>query len=203
MFSPRNNRSPLPAAPFAIVLLSASLSVGCGAENTESPLPDTAPHTAKSEAPPESSTVDGDDAPQIFRCTPAVTLTLQERSGVGSTGWSFDAQQLVPTADAHMAISSTDCGARGRWVSLDGWDVSFCAQADVTDVSECASSSTPSIEIGGNDSNVAVGDGFWVMRDDVPVAFITLTERTDLEDDWYAQSPVDPFEVTLTVQPLS
>jgi len=125
-------------------------------------------------------------------------LTLPSRDGTAPTGWSFAAGTLVPAEAADLLLSSSDCGARGRWVYLTGAASSCRAEEDggVPDVESCAPFG---LEIGGSAPDVALGEVFYVWHAgrDEPVA-LALVDRTDTPFDWYEAEDLS-FEVVLAV----
>jgi len=115
---------------------------------------------------------------------------LETRDGSGTQGWSFAAGGLVPTAEADLHVSSFDCGARGRWVTLDGADgVELCT----------ASGCSRSLPAGGSDG--AFHEDFEIRRGDTVLARACIVRETPTPRDWYVQNPTPPFQVVLWLTP--
>jgi len=146
--------------------------LGCEAPSVEAHRAETGPLAARSAAP--------------------ITLTLETRSGTGTQGWSFERHELVPASAADLLVSAFDCGARGRWVSLESSTVEFCAG----DEPECTW--TQRIEVGGSSPSVAPGAVVHVRRGTQVLANLVLRERSETPSDWYEQ-PVPAFVVTLSI----
>ena len=173
-------------------LLAAGL-LACGSEGD-----------ASSQAWPRASGLDSAAAPEVVAkgaaAEPApahqvVALVLETRSGESDYGWSFARNASVPAEEADLTIFSSDCGARGRWVTLKGHGLSFCGPYERA----CSQTQTGSLEVGGSEPIAALGDRFAIMRDDEVIGYFTLAERTETPFDWYEAEPIGPFAVVLDV----
>ena len=183
----------LALAVFAAVVLTQS---GCDTDDVgETAEAADSQHTA--EAADSQDAAEAADSQHIAELSQVVTLTLETRAGTGEFGWSLTEQALVPAAAADLTIFSTDCGARGRWVMLDGHGVQLCETATGDETADCWWSG--SVEIGGSDQGPETGNSYLVQRDGVVVARLSLLDRTVLSQDWYV-APVAPFEVVLDVE---
>lgn len=149
-------------------------------------------------APGASDEVDDDLASHRAHFDGEIVLTLPEREGNAPYGWSFAAEALVPARHADLVLSSFDCGARGRWVSLVGL-AQVCAPDEDGGVPDAESCGAFGVEVGGSDPEVALDEVFyvWPQDSDVPVPLVVLA-RTDTPFDWYEQEDLS-FEVVLGV----
>lgn len=140
-------------------------------------------------APDEGPPVTGvDDGGTEEPAGPTVaTLLLPTRDGTSPTGWSIDARREVPEEEADLVLASWDCGARGRWVELRAPDGQVCA----------AEACGTSVQIGGSDPAVAVGEVFVVEVGDTRHE-VQLIDRTDTPFDWYEAEDLS-FEVVLSI----
>ncbi len=121
-----------------------------------------------------------------------LTLTLETRDGIGSQGYSFASGQLVPASEADLRISSSDCGARGRWVTLNAGEGLLLCHAQVC---------SPTLAAGGTDE--AFHEPFEVRRGDSVLGTARITRETPTPGDWYVPSPTPPFEVLLALTPAA
>lgn len=119
-----------------------------------------------------------------------IPLLLDTRSGTSTLGWSFAQQGLVPAKDADLVLTSSDCGARGRWVMLEGTGtVELCTfEEQDTIVGICA----PDLEIGGSDVWMEPGDRLVVRIGDRDHT-LALLDRTETPFDWYEADDLSFF----------
>ncbi len=118
--------------------------------------------------------------------TEEVTLTLETRDGSGANGWSFAMHRLVAGEQADVRVASSDCGARGRWVTLNaGEGVELCT----------ASGCQRSLPAGGSDG--AFAGEFEVRRGEAVLGTARIARHSPTPQDWYARQPMPPFEVVL------
>lgn len=125
-----------------------------------------------------------------------IWLTLETREGMASQGWSFSEDALVEADHAHIVLSSFDCGARGRWVTLEAQDADICPATPEGDL-DPGSCSDHGFDIGGSDPEVELGDRFFV-RTEGGVVPLVLVDRTETPFDWYEAEDLS-FDVVLAV----
>jgi len=164
--------------------------VGC-AEVVSEPVDDAELTWSGEAAWVPDAAVDSEDAEAVVD---EIVLVLETRDGTGSQGWSFGENGLVDADEAHLVLSSWDCGARGRWVTMEARGVELClATADgALDAETCAHEG---LEIGGSQPEVALGDRVFV-RVDGEVVPLVLVDRTDTPFEWYEAEDLG-FEVVL------
>lgn len=132
------------------------------------------------------------DSTPTFAPSETLTLTLEQRAGESARGWSIATGTLVPASDADLTISSFDCGARGRWVSLNTrGGLALCVDTPCNGTS---------LGVGGSDADLAIGDTIILEDNEVPLARLTLRGRTDTPFEWYEEVPLRPFEVQLALE---
>jgi hypothetical protein len=116
-----------------------------------------------------------------------VTLTLETRDGMGRTGYSLAERRLVETGLADLVISSSDCGARGRWVVLVARGGAQLCTADGLCSSE--------LSAGGSDG--AFEGEAQLKKGEQTLGTVKLVQYSPTPRDWYEQQPIPPFEVTV------
>lgn len=123
-----------------------------------------------------------------------IDLDLETRAGVGTRGWSLERDQTVDADQADLVLSSWDCGARGRWVMLEGRGVDLCLGNDAgePDLDGCG----PDVQIGGSSPEVELGEVFFVLDADGDARPLQLISRTQTNDDWYLEEDLS-FNVQL------
>jgi hypothetical protein len=131
------------------------------------------------------------DTHDDWTTTGAIPLFLETRSGTSSTGWSFSANDVVDAANAHLVLSSWDCGARGRWVRLEGQGIEFCHATEdgALDPDTCGRTT---LEVGGSQPELALGERFYV-RTDRQELLLELVDRTETPFEWYEAEDLSFF----------
>lgn len=122
-------------------------------------------------------------------------IRLVQRAGLSTTGLRFSPRiATVDASEAAILISSSDCGARGRWVDLvAGAGFSFCARNGAyPDAADCTWSTT--IPIGGSDAN-GTGLAFLVRQAERVVGRFQVVDVTPTPFEWYETEA--PFDVTV------
>lgn len=133
-------------------------------------------------------------------------LRLETRDGDSALGWRLDPLERVPLAHAAMHLNSWDCGARGRWVELrSAAGLEFCVRPNAASVNEMSPSTddclwSSSFEVGGSRGEF-VGVTALVRQGDRALGRLRVSRTTTLAQDWYAQTPIAPFEVELEYLP--
>jgi len=126
-----------------------------------------------------------------------VVLRLATRDGISSQGWSFSEGDLVDAEDADLLLSSWDCGARGRWVSLVVQGHELC-HADLDGGLDPGRCGHMSVEVGGSDPELPLGGRLFLQGGDRLVSLV-LVDRTETPFDWYEADDLS-FEVVLEAQ---
>ncbi len=130
-----------------------------------------------------------------------LALRLETRDGDSALGWRLDPVERVPVAQAELHLSSWDCGARGRWVEIrSASGLEFCVRpnAAVNDPNPSTDSCfwSSSFEAGGSRGEF-VGVSALVRRGDRQLGRLRVSRTTTLAQNWYAETPIAPFEVEL------
>lgn len=123
-----------------------------------------------------------------------IQLRLETRTGTSTQGWSFDTESTTDSAQADLLLSSTDCGARGRWVTLQSDTVEFCIASDPTTPTpdQCGLNY---IDVGGTEPELALGDVFFIRTAKADHT-VELIDRTETPMDWYQADDLS-FDVVL------
>lgn len=120
-----------------------------------------------------------------------VTLRLDGREARAATGWSFAHDGVVPAEDADLVLTHSDCGARGRWVFVEGVHASVCRSMHRTGLEGCSP-----IEIGGSAPEIEPGEWFYVQLGGGELVSVQLVDRSETPFDWLDQDDVG-FDVVL------
>ena len=104
---------------------------------------------------------------------------------------------MTDSAQADLLLSSTDCGARGRWVTLESNTVEFCLAADPTTPTADRCGLTH-LQVGGSEPELALGDVFFIRAANTANSdqAVELVDRTDTPMDWFEADDLS-FEVVL------
>ena len=179
------------------LLLIATAACGAGPEEAPPDEPELRQfdaHVEDTAAAPVSDDVDPEPGQLI-------TLLLETREGTGSMGFSFS-QGMVPAAEADLVLSSWDCGARGRWVTVDTQGPALCQAEEgeaAPDFDTCSSLFTPSVQVGGSHPSVEIDGAFYARAADGSIYKLIFRDRTETPFEWFEAEDLS-FEVVLEVE---